>query len=495
MKRFFSFFLIFTLVVGMIQPANAEENQSIIPFEDVKLYQTEISYLIEKQIIQGYEDGTFRPNQPVKRLQAVQMIMNALGVELDNVPDVAYTDLKTGDYGYEYVAKATELGIIKGKTDGSFDPWGYLTRAQMAAILVKAFSLEGQTLQRFADVPEKHWANDVIHTLAANRITKGYENGTYRPEHTISRAHFSVFLAKVLNKNLIPADRGNEPGNIMNSGNFAVEQGWMYFGDYGIYKWKMGENEANSEMIELSPPEQDNVANMNIVGDWIYYVNVLDNYSVYQMKIDGTLRQKVVEGPVLFLTVIDDIAVYTKSDQLYKAHLKDGTETQLTDQQVYTPIVKEDWVYYTDKTDHKLYKIKLDGTSEPRAIVDNVGLFDVSDQYIYYQDFETSHLFRADLDGNMKTQILNEPVYNLNADNGWIYYSNPTDWYIYKTRADGSETMKLSEYTSPGLIMLFSNRLIYTILFDDYTYSWVVSDQDGNTLYEIGPIQLPEELR
>ncbi|MFC2947700.1 S8 family peptidase [Virgibacillus sediminis] len=169
-------------------------------FSDVSHYVKEINYLAEHGIIHGFPDKTFKPKQGVTRLQAVQMILQEKGVDLEasKAPDPGFKDMPAGVYGYEAVAKAAELGIIRGKQDGTFNPSGILTRWQMAAILTAAYELEGTYEGAFRDVPEGHYAYGVVQAIAANGIARGYEDGTFKPTRNISREHFSVFLYNYL---------------------------------------------------------------------------------------------------------------------------------------------------------------------------------------------------------------------------------------------------------------------------------------------------------
>jgi serine protease Do len=173
-------------------------------FRDVTQYQKEIDYLTSLGIVQGYQDGTFRPTSPVKRLQAVQIILRTLGIEAEEESDIEFKDLKPGDYGYKEVATAVELGIVNGKNDGSFDPYGKLTRAQMAKIFANAFNLQGKTTKEFTDVKKEDWAYDYVQALAANEVTTGYPNGSFRPNAPITRMHFAVFMARYINDEFKP---------------------------------------------------------------------------------------------------------------------------------------------------------------------------------------------------------------------------------------------------------------------------------------------------
>ena len=124
MKKIGLFALFFTLAFGLMTLAKADA----ATFPDVKQYKEEIQYLTDRGIIQGYEDGMFRPEQALTRLEAVQTLLKAKEVTDLAAPNPNFTDMTPGMKGYEEVAKAVQLGIISGKTakNGTkyFDPTG-----------------------------------------------------------------------------------------------------------------------------------------------------------------------------------------------------------------------------------------------------------------------------------------------------------------------------------------------------------------------------------
>lgn len=173
-------------------------------FHDVKQYKSEIDYLRNRGVITGYADGTFRPHAPVTRLQAVTMILRSKGITDFAAPDPLLTDMRPGFTGYPEVAKAMELGFIAGKVnaDGTkyFDPGATLTRGQFAKLIVESYNLPLDTTYRFYDVPQYVEASSYVSTLAAARITTGYRiDGTFKPNNEMSRQHFAVFMARLLN--------------------------------------------------------------------------------------------------------------------------------------------------------------------------------------------------------------------------------------------------------------------------------------------------------
>ena len=196
MKKYtFIFMMLLLFLTSAIQSVSAAADA---PFKDVKLYTEEIAFLKDRNVIRGYGDE-FRPEQPIKRIQAVQMILREMEIEPTYRFNIDFTDMIGDPYGLNEVSTAVDLGFISGKKDGTFDAFGNLTRAQMAKILVEAFDLKDKYTGTFSDIPSDHWAYEYINTLAAEGITTGYSDGSYKPNETLTRQHFAVFMARLFN--------------------------------------------------------------------------------------------------------------------------------------------------------------------------------------------------------------------------------------------------------------------------------------------------------
>lgn len=176
-------------------------------FPDVSSFKKEIEYLTQLKVINGYKDGTFRPSVKLTRAQAVVMIMRSIGMPENvwNLKDPGFHDVMQSSFGYKEIAVAVSAGIINGKSTKYFDPNGNITRAEMAKVLGNAYELEGEFQPGFKDVSADSWAHPYIGSLAANNITVGYEDGTFRPSQPIDRAQFSAFLARTMKPNFRPS--------------------------------------------------------------------------------------------------------------------------------------------------------------------------------------------------------------------------------------------------------------------------------------------------
>jgi hypothetical protein len=104
-----------------------------------------------------------------------------------------------GYWGEQYVTALTERSIISGFPDGLFKPNAEITRAQFAAIAVKAFDLPlSSNTDNFKDVSSNYWASSAIRAVSRAGLVTGFPDGTFRPEERITRTQVLVILSKAL---------------------------------------------------------------------------------------------------------------------------------------------------------------------------------------------------------------------------------------------------------------------------------------------------------
>lgn len=156
----------------------------------------EIKEMAKGGIITGYQNGTFKPEDSIKRQHVALMFARSL--EMEMIRGVTEFKDVPGNHMYaDPIQMVYTAGIFDGN-NGKFNPDQNLTRAQMAKVLTIAFDLKVKAEYDFPDVSDKHWAKDYIRALYSNGITTGSE-GKFKPEDRVTRAQYSVFLHRALN--------------------------------------------------------------------------------------------------------------------------------------------------------------------------------------------------------------------------------------------------------------------------------------------------------
>jgi hypothetical protein len=148
-----------------------------------------ITALASKGAINGYEDGTFKPNQSVTRAEFTKMLMGAFNMVVPEdavVAAVPYTDVTTDAWYYRYLYYATQIGIIDGYEDGTFRPNNLVSRQEMAVIVYRMANYTGTALtavnaaKTFDDAYEiADWAAEAISVLQQAGVINGTSDTTY----------------------------------------------------------------------------------------------------------------------------------------------------------------------------------------------------------------------------------------------------------------------------------------------------------------------------
>ncbi|MBE5039680.1 S-layer homology domain-containing protein [Ructibacterium gallinarum] len=161
--------------------------------------------LCDKGIVSGYEDGNFRPAQPITRAEAVKLILLSLSMEKYDEKEISFTDVKKDDWYYTYITKAAALGIIHGYTDGKCAPENQITREEFAAMLMRSINVKGYNLTpkrlniNFSDEEEiSDYAVGYIDFLYTAEIMSGDTDGRFRPKDPLGRAEAAVSLFRLL---------------------------------------------------------------------------------------------------------------------------------------------------------------------------------------------------------------------------------------------------------------------------------------------------------
>ncbi|GGG72036.1 cadherin-like beta sandwich domain-containing protein [Paenibacillus radicis (ex Gao et al. 2016)] len=152
-------------------------------------------------ITSGYSDGSFRPNAPITRAEFAVLLVKALHIQGEGA-QLQFSDNKAiGDWAKYYIALAVKEGIINGYSDGTFRPQGFITRAEMAVMLANVQHTKPETaaVTTFADDADiPAWSKGAIKEIAEQGIVQGRGGNKYAPMATASRAEAIVVLLKLI---------------------------------------------------------------------------------------------------------------------------------------------------------------------------------------------------------------------------------------------------------------------------------------------------------
>lgn len=152
-----------------------------------------------KGLIQGYEDGTFKPGNTITRAEFVTLMNNAKGFWSEG--SIHFSDVKNGSWFYSAVARAVAAGYVKGYSDGSFKPNNTITRAEAAVMIANTAKLSANEAgaYRFTDIGSiPAWARGSVGAVVAEGYMTGYPDGSFDANASISRAEAVSSLNRML---------------------------------------------------------------------------------------------------------------------------------------------------------------------------------------------------------------------------------------------------------------------------------------------------------
>ena len=152
--------------------------------------------------IVGYPDSTVRPQNGITRAEVATIFFRLLTDETRNANSTksnSYSDVAAGAWYNHAVSTLSAMGIVKGDSQGKFNPNAPITRAEFAAIAARFDDKANTTAVDFSDIAS-HWAKDEISAAANNGWINGYTDGTFRPNNKITRAEAMTLVNRVLKR-------------------------------------------------------------------------------------------------------------------------------------------------------------------------------------------------------------------------------------------------------------------------------------------------------
>ena len=154
--------------------------------------------LVSAGVITGYPDGTFRPESDVTRAEFVKMLVLALGIPSSQAKP-PFADVPADAWYARSLTAAYAAGIVSGISPSLFAPGATITREEMAVILARALKLSGSGPISYADAKAiSSWARSGVQATVAAGYMQGFPNGTFEPLGVATRAQVASILDRIL---------------------------------------------------------------------------------------------------------------------------------------------------------------------------------------------------------------------------------------------------------------------------------------------------------
>lgn len=248
-----------------------------------------VSELVANGVINGYEDGTFRPDANVTRAELAKLV----SVQFGNSTPKAYSDVAESDWFYSYVTASGDYFLAEGE----FQPNSQATREEVAYAIYVATKLEASnasiTFTDASDITAQY--RQAIAAVFAKGVITGYPDGSFLPKNNITRAETATVLSRAiaLGKN---AETEKTPENVnyaeilkmakLLNGEYAAEKTVSY-GELSAAALRMFNNEWQLSYFNLGEVKNKKpFEHPYALAFWLIGRDVLGSSIVTQSKID-----------------------------------------------------------------------------------------------------------------------------------------------------------------------------------------------------------------
>ena len=154
-----------------------------------------VYYLADSGQVENMQ-GSYDP-----KTKTIKFKTNHFSKYLIKANGVKFNDIDNYSWAKAQIESMAAKGIISGKKEGSYSPSDNITRAEFAALLVRAFRINDDAAAsgtQFSDVKSDDWYASIVQKAVKAGLVTGYEDGTFRPDDNISRQDMAVMLARAL---------------------------------------------------------------------------------------------------------------------------------------------------------------------------------------------------------------------------------------------------------------------------------------------------------
>lgn len=183
--------------ISVTEKITRQENKKAFSDVDKDHWANEaIQCLFDKEIVSGYEDDTFKPNNQITREEFIKMIVSALDIDTTNIKS-EFTDVDRDKWYTSYIDAAFGKKLISGREDGSFGIGEKITREEMCVIVRRAINTltKVRTYTEFDDEMDiSEYAREAVADLYSAGIVNGISAKEFSPKSVVTRAQAAKII-------------------------------------------------------------------------------------------------------------------------------------------------------------------------------------------------------------------------------------------------------------------------------------------------------------
>jgi hypothetical protein len=160
-----------------------------------------VQFLRREGLAVGFDRSLYKPQQLVTRAELATFIGRMLEVETDS-KTTPFTDVPEESFATPYISGLVERGIIKGYPDNTYRPGQPITRGEVATLIARTLDIIEDSIktQVFSDLNEKAFYYEAVQLLTGTGAIEGYPDNTFRPTNSATRAEVAVILYRLYAK-------------------------------------------------------------------------------------------------------------------------------------------------------------------------------------------------------------------------------------------------------------------------------------------------------
>ncbi|MDD2495513.1 MAG: S-layer homology domain-containing protein, partial [Tissierellia bacterium] len=160
---------------------------------------------IKLGFVSGYTDGTFKPERTISRAEFATLLNNAMKIE--STVSINLFDVYSSDWYYNQIQKSVAVGFFSGYEDNTFRPNNPITRQEVAKVIngaITAGNIDGDGATNLRDYNSiQEWAKSSVNLAYNKNYIMGYPDKTYKPNRSLTRAEAVKIIYEILdNENI-----------------------------------------------------------------------------------------------------------------------------------------------------------------------------------------------------------------------------------------------------------------------------------------------------